>query len=187
MEDRFKHRYGALTQAIHWATAILVVAAFTYGLGGSEQRVYSAAKDFQRQLHETLGMCVFALTVIRVLWRVVDRAPEPKEMPGWMRIAAKSVQGVLYLLLFAVPLTAVIGAWLEGHALTFLGNVTLAPMLPTSHDAGAVLAEIHTVLGDAILWVAGLHALAAIYHHVMLKDRVLLTMLPAWISSLSRS
>jgi cytochrome b561 len=39
--------------------------------------------------------------------------------------------------------------------------------------------DVHGFLGDAILWLAGLHAVAAIYHHVFLKDGVLLTMLPA--------
>ena len=183
MDARSKSRYGAVAQILHWATAILVVAAFAYGLGGSEQRVYSTARDFQRQLHETLGMCVFALSVFRVLWRAIDPPPEPQEMPRWMQIGAKCIQGLLYLLLLAVPLTAVIGAWLEGHALTLLGGITIAPMLMLSHDTGAVFAELHTVLGDAILWLAGVHAFAAIYHHVMLKDRVLLAMLPAWISS----
>ena len=186
MHPRSNDRYGAVAQILHWTTAILVVAAFAYGLGGSEQRVYSAARDFQRQLHETLGGCVFVLTVLRVLWRAIDRSPEPLDMPRWMRIAGKCTQGALYLLLFAVPLTAVAGAWMEGHALTFLGNIAVSPMLALSRDTGAMFAELHTVLGNAILWVAGLHAFAAIYHHVKLKDRVLLTMLPAWISSHSK-
>lgn len=172
-------RYGKAAQALHWLTAVLVVAAFVYGPGGSEERVYSPARDFDRQLHETLGLCVFVLSVIRVLWLTVDRRPDPPRMPRWMGIAAKSVQGLLYLLLFLVPLTAVAGAWLEGHALTLLGGVELPPLLPRSHDAGAGIATLHTWLGDAILWIAGLHALAALYHHYVLKDGVLASMLPA--------
>lgn len=48
-------RYGATAQALHWATAVLVLIAFLYGPGGSERRVYSAAANGDRQLHETLG------------------------------------------------------------------------------------------------------------------------------------
>ncbi|WP_432421280.1 cytochrome b [Mesorhizobium huakuii] len=44
-------------------------------------------------------------------------------------------------------------------------------------DAGASLAEIHGTLGDIIMWLAGLHAAAAIFHHVFLRDRVLRRML----------
>jgi cytochrome b561 len=46
---------------------------------------------------------------------------------------------------------------------------------------GATIARIHTWLGDAILWLAGLHALAGLYHHVVLKDGVLASMLPRWL------
>ena len=83
----------------------------------------------------------------------------------------------LYVLLFLVPLTAITGAWLEGHPLTWLGG-DVSPWLAASHDLGAQLAKIHGWLGDAILWVAGLHALAALYHHFVLKDGVLRSMVP---------
>jgi len=176
-------RYGSVAQAFHWATAILVLAAFLYGPGGSEQRVYLPSRDFGRQLHETLGLCVFALTVLRVLWRLADKRPAPPQVARWMGAAAKAVQGVLYLLLFALPCTAIAGAWLEGHPLTLLGGVEIAAPIGMAHDAGAVIATIHTWLGDAILWLAGFHALAALFHHFILRDGVLVSMLPRWFPS----
>lgn len=173
-------RYGAVAQIFHWATAILVLVAFTYGPGGSEQRVYSPAADFDRQLHETLGLCVLALVVMRILWRMVDTRPEPPDVSRWMGVAAKAVQWALYLLLFALPFTSITGAWLEGHPLTLLAGVKIPPLLGLSHDTGVTIARIHTWLGDAILWLAGFHALAALYHHLVLKDGVLASMLPRW-------
>lgn len=174
-------RYGAVAQVLHWAIALLVLAAFIYGPGGSEQRVYAPARDFERQLHETLGLCVFALAALRALWRLADRSPAPPAVARWMALAAKTAHAALYLLLFALPLTAISGAWLEGHPLTLLGGVEVAPWLGLSHDAGARLARLHTWLGDAILWLAGLHAAAGLYHHFMLGDGVLVSMLPRWL------
>src|SRR6202521_3807782 len=95
-------RYRAVAQLFHWVTAAFVLVAFTFGPGGSEQRVYAHASDFDRQLHETLGLCVFALVVMRVLWRMVDAPPDPPQVPRWMGLAAKAVQGALYVLLFAL-------------------------------------------------------------------------------------
>jgi cytochrome b561 len=171
-------RYGGVAQAIHWATAILVLVAFIYGPGGNETRVYSAAKDFDRMLHETLGLLVITLAVMRVLWRAVDTRPDPPVVAPWMANAAKAVQATLYVLLFAVPLTAIAGAWLGGHPLTLLAGVKVGPFTPEIHDLGKSIASLHTWLGDAILWVAGLHALAGLYHHFVLKDSVLRSMLP---------
>jgi len=97
-----------------------------------------------------------------------------------MDIATKAAHWGLYLLLFALPFTAIAGAWLEGHPLTLLAGVEIPPLIGRSHDAGARIATIHTWLGDAILWLAGFHALAALYHHIVLKDGVLASMLPRW-------
>jgi cytochrome b561 len=173
-------RYGRVAQSIHWATAVLVLAAFIYGPGGPEVRVYAASRDFDRHLHETLGSAVFALAVLRVLWRLVDRRPDPVPVARWMGLAARAVQGLLYVLLFAVPATAIAGAWLEGHSLAWLGGVEIMAPVTPDHDAGAALAWLHGWLGDLILWTAGAHAAAALYHRFVLHDRVLESMLPAW-------
>ncbi|MHB8494518.1 MAG: cytochrome b [Casimicrobiaceae bacterium] len=171
-------RYGAVTQLFHWITAILVLAAYLYGPGGSEQRVYSAAADPARQLHETLGFGVLVLVLLRMLWRTFDAAPDDPPMPAWMHLMARLGHILLYALLLGVPLTAIIGAWLEGHAVTLLGGIYIKPLLAQSHDLGVTTAAIHRWLGDAILWVAGAHAAAALFHHFVLKDRVLRSMLP---------
>jgi cytochrome b561 len=181
MNRRSVARYGTVAQAFHWATAVFVLVAFIYGLGGSEQRVYAPARDFDRQLHETLGMCVLALVMMRVLWRVIDTRPDP-HVSGWTRVAARFIHAALYILLFGVPLTAIAGAWLEGHPVTLLAGVAFPPPLPISHDLGVTIASIHTLLGDTILWVAGLHALSALYHQFVLKDNVLASMLPRWLA-----
>ena len=181
MAHRSLTRYGAVAQAFHWLTAIVVLVAFIFGPGGSEQRVYSHARDFDRQLHETLGLCVLTLVVLRVLWRMMDKRPDPPDVARWMDVSAKAVQGALYLLLFTLPLTAIAGAWLGGHPLTLLAGIEIAPPIGTAHAAGETIAEIHTWLGDAIMWIAGLHALAALFHHFFLRDGVLVSMLPRWI------
>jgi cytochrome b561 len=174
-------RYGAIAQAFHWLTAVLVLVAFVYGPGGSEQRVYAPERDADRQLHETLGLTIFVLVALRLLWRAVDTRPDPPPVPRWMGWTAKAVQVALYALLVALPVTSVSGAWLEGHPLTLLGGISIAPRLAESHDVGATLAEIHGWLGDIVLWLAGAHALAALYHHWILGDGVLVSMLPRWL------
>jgi cytochrome b561 len=172
-----KTRYSRLAQGLHWVTAILVLIAFLVGAGGPEDRVYSAERAGQLTLHESLGLAVLLIVVVRLFWRFVDPAPEEPPMPAWMRWAAAAGHGLLYLLLFAVPLTAIIGAWSEGHALTtYLGAI--GPWLSWGHDFGAWISDLHTWLGDAILWLAGVHAVAALGHHFVLRDRVLVSMLP---------
>jgi cytochrome b561 len=80
-----------------------------------------------------------------------------------------------------LPLTAIVGAWLEGHALTFLAGLEIAPWVAKNHELGARIATLHAWLGDAIMWLAGLHALAGLYHHFVRRDGVLVSMLPRWL------
>lgn len=171
-------RYGVVAQSFHWATVILVLAAYFLGEGGPESRVYAADRAATLALHETFGIAVFALTLLRLFWRAMDRTPDDEPMPRLMLIGARAVHGLLYLLLFAIPLTAIFGAWFTAHPVTLVGGLAIGPLTGVNSDLGHSLAEIHETLGNAILWVAGIHALAALFHHFVMRDRVLLTMLP---------
>lgn len=179
IEHRAQDRYGPIAQAFHWLTAALVLAAYLLSEGGPESRVYSQAVDVGRRLHETLGIAVFVVVLLRLLWRSIDWRPEPQPVAAWMLLAAKIVQFLLYALLIAIPVTAILGTWFEGHKLTFIG-LDIASPWPESHGVGAAVIDIHTTLGNLILWIAGLHAAAALFHHWYLRDGVLTSMLPRW-------
>jgi cytochrome b561 len=171
-------RYGAVSQAFHWVTALLVGAAYLLGPGGPESRVYLAARASNVGLHETIGILVFAVVLARVLWRLIDKPPEAPPMAAWMDWAARVVHWLLYALLFAIPATAIVGAYLEGHPVTFLGLGAIGPFGPLSHNLGQTISDLHRSLGDFIVWVAGAHAAAALFHHFVMRDRVLVSMLP---------
>jgi cytochrome b561 len=171
-------RYGNVAQFLHWLTAVLVTIAFIVSVGGPEDRVYSPADDFSRDLHELLGVAILVVTLTRLLWRVFHSPPPGPELPQWMERTAKIVQWALYALLLLAVLTAVLGAWLECHPLTLLAMGSIDPMIPESHQFGNLLADLHGLIGDALIWLAGLHAAAALYHHVWLQDDVLRSMLP---------
>ena len=84
------------------------------------------------------------------------------------------------MLLLAVPVSAFLALGSEGHPLTLLGGIRVSEMPAIAQSPLADLADwgdVHGVLGDMIMWLSGLHAVAAIYHHIALKDGVLLSML----------
>jgi cytochrome b561 len=174
-------RYGVVTQLLHWLTVALVGTAYFVSPGGSEQRVYSAAFDTARQTHETIGILLFGLVLLRILWRLLEPTPEPPPMAPWMKLSASAAHLALYALLLAIPLTAIAGAWLENHPLTIFGIGNIGPMLSPVPGLGQSVAYIHTILGNVIIWLAGFHAAAALFHHYFLRDNILTSMLPDWI------
>ncbi|MGE5146592.1 MAG: cytochrome b [Candidatus Eiseniibacteriota bacterium] len=155
---------------------MLVLAAYALSKG-DRYSLYSAATDGLRRIHETFGVLVFIVVALQLLWRLFDSAPSKPPMPRWMAAAAKLVQFALYALLIAIPATAVLGTWLEGIPVTLV-RFDVAPQIAQARGLGQLIMEIHTTLGNAIIWVAGVHAAAALFHHFYLRDEVFQSMAP---------
>jgi cytochrome b561 len=135
--------------------------------------------------HESLGILVLVLTVLRLVWVTVRPATPEFQMAGWMQQIAKLMHISLWVLMLALPITALLALGSEGHPLTLLGGVRLNQMSMIAESGVAKMVDwgdVHKFLGDAILWFAGLHAATAIFHHVVLKDGVLSAMLPKRLS-----
>lgn len=181
--------YDAFSRALHWITAIVVTIAFILGPGGFGRLMRKGIDPATRidiVWHESLGMLVLALTLIRLLWLLVRPAAPEFEMAAWARWASRAAQGALWLLMLALPATAMMALGSEGHPLTLLGGMRVDDMPFIANLPIAKMADwgdVHEFLGDAIMWIAGLHAVAAIYHHVWLQDGVLASMLPRRLRS----
>lgn len=169
-------RYGAGAKVLHWLTVMLVLAAYVLS-SGDGYSLYSAAADGLRRIHEALGVLLFIVVVLRLLRRLIDGTPAKPPMLPWMAAAAKLVHFALYALLIAIPATAVLGTWLEGIPVTLPG-FDIAPQITKAHGLGQLIMEVHTTLGNAILWIAAVHTAAALFHHFYLRDEVFESMAP---------
>ena len=177
-------RYDPISQLFHWVTAIVVIIAFVLGpehFGRLMRDGLDPATRSDIVWHETLGVGVLVLTLLRLLWVALRPAAPRFEMAGWMRFLSRAGHRLLWLLLLALPVTALLALGSEAHPLTLLGGVRVDRMPVIAESAVADWAdwgEVHGFLGDLIVWLAGLHAVAAILHHLVLKDGVLAAMLP---------
>lgn len=157
---------------LHWLTAVLVVVAYLLSEGGPRIRVDPPTWHF------ATGFLVLLLVVPRLLVRATTKPlpPEPGTPPR-AALAAKAMVGLLYLLMVCVPL----GGW---YAMSRVGlRFSVAGwQLPSIAQAvqgrPGTLAELHQVGGNVLLVLAGLHALAGLWHHFRLKDGTLRRMSP---------
>ncbi len=176
--------YDPLSRAFHWLTALAVIAAFLLGpehFGREMRNGLEPATRWDIVWHESLGIAVALLTLLRLLWTAVRPKAPQFDMPGWMHGLSKLTQLVLWALLFITPMSAMFALGTEGHPLTLLGGIRVTDLPINAQSAVANMADwgdVHKFLGDAILWISGLHAVAAIWHHFVRKDGVLLSMLP---------
>lgn len=184
MRQSTNTRYDFTSQAFHWVTAIAVTAAFILGpgdFGRLMRQGIDPATHADILWHESLGILVFALTVLRLLWVAVRPAAPKIAMTAWMHRASQLAHLALWALLLALPITAVLSLGSEGNPLTLLGGLRIDKMPVIANATFAHWfnwGDVHQFLGGAIMWIAGLHAAAALFHHFVLKDRVLRSMLP---------
>jgi cytochrome b561 len=178
------NHYDALSKAFHWITAAMVLAAFLLGPGDFGHLIDAGIDPGTRldiAWHESLGVGIFSITFLRLLWVAVRPGAPRHRLPPGQHLLSRLMHIALWLLLFALPLSALMALGSEGNPLTLLGGFRMnqSPWIANSPLAGiADWGAVHTFLGDSIIWLAGIHAVAALHHHFRLKDDVLHSMLP---------
>lgn len=176
-------RYDRLSQFFHWATALAVLAAYLIepeGFNRLLRQGVDPATSNSVLWHESLGILVLVLTLLRLLWLALRPAPPQFEMAGWMQRASRLAHGALWLLVLITPLVALLTLAGKGAPLTLLGGLRVQELPWISHSALAQLldwGDVHEALGNALLIIAGVHAAAALYHQFVLKDGLLWAML----------
>ena len=168
--------YDGLTRALHWITALLVVLIYALGLG-REALPKGDVRILLLGLHMSLGICLLALVMVRIGWRIIAPAIEPMPLGRGAELAAKGAHLALYLLLIGVPLSGMLAAWFKGRTVGFFGLALSSPFTP-DRAMGGWLEDVHEVGGHAIIILAGLHAIAALGHHFLLRDNALRRMMP---------
>lgn len=170
--------YGAIAKLLHWGIVALIIAQYVLAETADEM---ADGPDKLEMIgrHKSVGMLILLLAVARIGWKMANRGlPQPVPMARTQQIAAAAGHGILYLLLLALPLSGWIMSSAAGYPPTFFGLFELPSLVGASEDLEEVFHEVHEVLFSALVVVAVLHALAAVFHHVWMKDDSLRRMLP---------
>jgi cytochrome b561 len=170
-------RYGAVAVALHWLTALLIVANLLLGL--SMVPLPLSPRKLQWYLwHKWIGVTVFLLAWLRLAWRWGHPPPPPVAMPAWQQTAASAVHAALYALLVLVPVSGWIYSSATGIQVVYLGLVPLPDLVAKDRALAGVLRVVHLSLVATLVVLVVMHAGAALKHHLVDRDGVLARMLP---------
>jgi cytochrome b561 len=138
----------------------------------------SDPRKAMKMWHFMLGLSVLAFAVLRLIVRFTNPTPAiVPAPPKWQATIANLMHIALYGLMIGMP----IAGWLilsgEGKIIPFFGFELPALMAPNEALADQI-AELHETFGKAGYFLIGLHALAGLYHHYVVKDNSLRRMLP---------
>lgn len=172
-------RYQAPLRALHWLTVLAVIVVFGVTYLEAFFPRGSAGRAWIWWTHISVGLLLIAFIAVRIPTRFLGANPAPsKQISRPVAIASHIAHGLLYLLLIATPLVGIYLAFLRGNAVTFFSLFTIPSPIAANRDLARQVIEVHETLANALVILALLHAAAALMHHYLLKDDVLVRMLP---------
>ncbi len=176
MIDPAMPAYTLTARALHWVTAALVLATIPVGL--TMAHIGSGPlQDFLYNLHETIGSILIPLVWLRLIWRLTHPPlPLPADIPPPQRLLAESVHWLLYLLLVTQPIVGWLGISAYGANVTVLWTFVLPLLWHKDSALSERVLAVHDAIGYLIAALVCMHIAAALFHHFIRRDRVLLRM-----------
>lgn len=172
------NRYHTLSMSLHWLTLLLVIAVYACI---ELREIYpkgSEPREALKMWHFMLGLTVLGVTAVRLISRLLLTAPPITPAPPvWQLKLAKLVHLALYAFLLVMPLLGWLVLSAAEKPIPFFG-FHLPALLAPNKDLAHTLKEIHETIGVLGYYLIGLHAAAAIFHHLFMRDDTLLRMLP---------
>jgi len=178
--------YGVVAQALHWLIAVLIVVQWVLAEladdAGHDKAVHPAAALQELTLlarHKSVGLTIFALAVVRLLWRFVSAPPPmPSAMPRWQVFAAKATHFAFYALLLLMPISGLVMSAAANFPVSYFGWFTIPNLVAPDEALADVMKERHELLFDILFGLAVVHIVAALKHQFIDRDDVLRRMLP---------
>lgn len=171
-------RYGWVSIVIHWSVALVVFGLFALGLWMVGLDYYSAWRKDAPDLHKSIGLTLFAVMLVRIVWRLLS--PPPPALASYSRmtrIGAAFGHAFLYLGLFAVMIAGYLISTADGVGISVFGLFEIPALVSGLPDQADTAGVIHLYLAWALVIFSGLHALAALKHHFIDRDATLTRML----------
>ena len=169
--------YDRVLKAVHWSALLLIAAAY-FAIWGSYAAATKEQEAFLMQLHRSLGVTVFVLTLFRLGWRWHARIPSlPADLPAIQKMAARVAEYVLYALLLAQPILGILNINARGRRVDFFFLGELPPIVGPDKVLAKQAIAAHQIVAYVLLTLIALHAAAALFHHFVRRDDVLNGML----------
>ena len=165
-------------RALHWGMAVLLAGLLALGF-------YLADLPFSpRRLqlvawHKWAGVTVFALVLVRLAWRFTHAPPPlPPGTAALVRRVSRLAHGALYGLMLLMPVSGWLMSSAKGVPTVWFGVLRLPDLLARDKALGDALQLLHETLAWTLCGLIALHVAAALKHHFVDRDGLLLRMWP---------
>ena len=168
--------YRPIAIALHWTVFLLVVAVGWLGLLHDDWP--RATQAYWINIHALLGLLMLALVLCRLAYRSTHTPPDlPPDAGEFSRRLSHPAHLLLYALLLVIPILGIITFIWHGRVFDF-GFAQVDFHVKRDAHVFHPTEDWHGYLAYGLFGLAGLHALAALWHHLVRRDGVLRRMIP---------
>ena len=172
--------YGWVAIALHWIMALVIFGLFGLGLYMVELSYYDSWYRGSLDLHKSIGITLLLLWLLRMAWRLLNVTPKTDARSRRERLekaAAHWMHITLYTVILGLLLTGYLISSADGRGIGVF-DMFQVPALPWSIDNQEdITGDVHEILAWSLIVLVAVHALAALKHHFMDKDKTLIKML----------
>ncbi len=168
--------YGWVAISLHWLMAIGIFGTFGLGLYMVELTYYDTWYRGSLDLHKSIGLTLMFVWILRIIWRWSNTSPQITGN-ALEKKAAHTVHLLLYVVMLALMITGYLISTADGRGIAVFGLFEIPALSISFENQEDIAGEIHWLLAWGLILMVGLHAMAAIKHHVINKDDTLLKMI----------
>jgi len=170
--------HSKLTIFLHWLSALIIFSMFALGFWMVDLGYYHAWRKSAPELHKSIGLMFFAITLLRVFWKLKTPTLAPVEGSSDKEIKiAHLVHKLLYFLLFFIMLSGYLISTADERGIEFFNLFSVPGFGSFIENQEDVAGLFHQFAAYTIISLALLHAAAAFKHHFVSKDETLKRML----------
>jgi len=173
------NQYSKIAKVLHWSVAGLIVGQYVL----AKLAEYAERQDnLLDQLallanHKSVGITILLLAVVRLVYRFNSSAPPlPDSMTTWQVNASKASHFLLYGFLFALPISGWLMSSATAYSVSWFNLIALPDFVAPNEMLADQLHAVHHYLAEALFVVAVIHLIAALKHHFIDRDEVLMRM-----------
>ena len=170
--------WGVVSKTFHWLIVLMIITQWVIA-ERADDLPNGLAKLQTLALHKSIGMTVFMLAILRLVWRWANPVPTLDGVTrGWERWAASFSHVALYALIFAMPITGLLMSSAHAYSVSWFSLFQWPDLVQPDHELAERLEWLHKLLFKVLVGVAVLHVLGALKHHFIDRNEVLKRMLP---------
>lgn len=174
-----KRRYPAALRGLHWLVVLLLIGQFAVAWTMPEVHKGTAPTGLIAW-HLSLGIVIWLVMAVRLAVRLSSPVPPPPDdLPAGLRLLSRSTHYAFYLLLLLLPVLGFMNASARGWNVRLFGLIPMPALVPTGSPTGRAMGDVHQTVALILLGVIALHVAGALYHALILKDRVVHRILPS--------